>query len=156
MSANAFFFFLRACGEAAVGSTFRTCVLRQSLLHTRGWILSASDGIWNMLFSTYPRTSHWVRFNGCLMLFSTNSHTLKRVRSGGCLSLLVAQASTTCCDCLRRSPNCLLSLLIMCTAVSEEAASDILVGAQPRIMCRTRARSSSMNDVDLGGTNIIS
>ena len=56
-----FFFFLRACGEAAVGSTLRTCVLRQSLLHTRGWILSASDGIWNMLFSTYSRTSHWVR-----------------------------------------------------------------------------------------------
>ena len=32
--------------------------------HTRGLILSASDGIWNMLFSTYPHTSQWVTFGG--------------------------------------------------------------------------------------------
>ena len=37
----------------------------------------------------------------------------------------------------------------MCAAVSEEAAaSDILVGAQPRIMCWARARSSSSELVD--------
>ena len=39
--------------------------------------------------------------------------------------------------------------MIMCTAVSEEAAaSDILVGAQPRIRCWTRARSSTSELVD--------
>ena len=105
-------------------------VLPHSLTHTRVLIPSASDGIWNMLFSTY-------------------SHTLKRVRSNGCLSLVVAQASAICPNCLRRSPTCLLSLLIMCAAVSEEAAaSDILVGAQPRIRCWARARSSSRELVD--------
>ena len=56
----------------------------------------------------------------------------------------MAQAFAIYLNCLRRSPNCLLSVVIMCAAVSEEAAaSDILVGAQPRIMCWTRARSSS-------------
>ena len=62
------------------------------------------------------------------MLFSTYSHTLKRARSNGCLSPVVAQASAICSNCLYRSPHCLLSLLIMCAAVSEVAASDILVG----------------------------
>ena len=39
--------------------------------------------------------------------------------------------------------------MIMCTAVSEEAAaSSILVGAQPRIGCWTRTRSSSSELVD--------
>ena len=39
--------------------------------------------------------------------------------------------------------------MIMCAAVSEEAAaSDILVGAQPRIRCLARARSSSSELVD--------
>ena len=82
-------------------------------------------------------------------VFSTYSHTSKWVRSNGCLSLVVAQASAICFNCLHRSPNCLLSLLIMCAAVSEEAAaSDILVGAQPRTMCWTRARSLSSELVD--------
>ena len=36
----------------------------------------------------------------------------------------------------------------MCAAVSEEAASDILVGAQPRIRCWARTRSSSSKLVD--------
>ena len=40
-----------------------------------------------------------------------------------------------------------LNSLIMGTA-EEAAASDILVGAQPRIMCWTRARSSSSELVD--------
>ena len=54
-----------------------------------------------------------------------------------------------CLNCLHRLPYCLLSLLIMCAAVSEEAAaSDILVGALRRIMCWTRARSSSSELVD--------
>ena len=84
---------LTACGEGAVGSTFRTCCRLSPLpspphqhTHTRGWILSANDGIWNMLFSTY-------------------SHTFKRVRSNGCLSPVVAVASAICSDCLHRSPN---------------------------------------------------
>ena len=65
------------------------------------------------------------------------------------VSLVVAQTSAICSNCLHRLPNCLLSVMIMCTAVSEEAAaSDILVGAQPRIRCWTRARSSSSELVD--------
>ena len=49
--------------------------------HTRCLILSASDGIWNMLFSTY-------------------SHTFKRVRSNGFFL-----ASAICSNCLHRLPN---------------------------------------------------
>ena len=65
------------------------------------------------------------------------------------VSLVVAQVSAICSNCLHRLPNCLLSVMIMCTAVSEEAAaSDILVGAQPRIRCWARARSSSSELVD--------
>ena len=65
------------------------------------------------------------------------------------LSLVLAQASAICLNCLHRLPNCLLSVLIMCAAGSEEAAaSDILMGAQPRIMCWARARSSSSESVD--------
>ena len=48
------------------------------------------------------------------------------------LSLVVAEASAIGFDCVHRVPNCLMSLLIMCAAVSEAAASDILMGAQPR------------------------
>ena len=118
------FFLLRACGEGC--GQHRKSVLPHSSPHTRGLILTASDGIWNMLFSTCSHTSHWVRFSGCLMLFSTYFHTLKRARSNGCLSLVVAQASAICSSCLHRTPNCLLGLLIMCAAVSEEAASDIV------------------------------
>ena len=54
-----------------------------------------------------------------------------------------------CLNCLHRLPNCLLPVLIMCAAVSEEAAASyILVGAQTRIMCWGRARSSSSELVD--------
>ena len=56
--------------------------------HTRGLILSASDGIWNMLFSTCSHTSRWVR-----------------IRFGGCVSPVVAQASAICSNRLHRSPN---------------------------------------------------
>ena len=51
-------FLLTACGEGgAVGSTFRTCCPTISSARECWWILSASDGIWNMLFSTYSHTS---------------------------------------------------------------------------------------------------
>ena len=61
----------------------------------------------------------------------------------------MAQVSALCSNCLHRLPNCLLSVMIMCTAVSEEAAaSSILVGSQPRIRCWARARSSSSDLVD--------
>ena len=51
---------------------------------------------------------------------------------------------TVCIVC-----NCLLSVMIMCAAVIEEAAaSDILVGAQPRIRCWARTRFSSSELVD--------
>ena len=87
------------------------------------------------------------------MLFSTYSHALQIGKIQwfvlqSSLSLVVAQASAICLNCLHRSPNCLLSVVVMCSAVSEEvAASDILVGA-PHIMCWARARSSSSELVD--------
>ena len=77
MSANAFFLLLTACGKGAVGGTFHTCC-STAHPHTRGLILSASDGIWNMLFSTCYHTSRWVRF-----------------RFGGRLSLVVAHVRPT-------------------------------------------------------------
>ena len=70
-------FLLTACGKGAVGGTFRTCC-PTAHPHTPGLILSASDGIWNMLFSTCSHTSRWVRF-----------------RFGGCLSLVVAHVRPT-------------------------------------------------------------
>ena len=63
---------LTACGKGAVGGTFRTCC-PTAHPHTPGLILSASDGIWNVLFWTCSHTSRWVRF-----------------RFGGCVSLVVA------------------------------------------------------------------
>ena len=60
-----------------MGGTFHTCC-PTAHPHTRGLILSASDGIWNMLFSTCSHTSRWVRF-----------------RFGGCLSLVVAHVRPT-------------------------------------------------------------
>ena len=81
------------------------------------------------------------------MLFSTHSHTSHLLH---------------CFHSVLRLGNCLLchgsgevfvvplvlNSLTMCAAVSEEAASDILVGAQPRIRCWTRTRSSSSELVD--------
>ena len=49
--------------------------------------------------------------------------------------------------CLHQFVLLFLKSLIMGTA-EEAAASDILVGAQPRIMCSTRARFSSSELVD--------
>ena len=60
-----------------MGGTFHTCC-PTAHPHTPGLILSASDGIWNMLFSTCSHTSSWVRF-----------------RFGGCLSLVVAHVRPT-------------------------------------------------------------
>ena len=111
-----------------MGCTRRACC-PTAHSHTRGLILSASDGIRNMLFSTHSHTSHLLH---------------------------------CCFHCVLRLGNCLLchgsgevfvvtlflNSLTMCAAVSEEAASDILVGAQPRIRCWTRARSSSSELVD--------
>ena len=68
---------LTACGKGAVGGTFRTCC-PTAHPHTPGLILSASDGIWNVLFSTCSHTSRWVRF-----------------RFGGCVSLVVAHVRPT-------------------------------------------------------------
>ena len=107
---------LTACGKGAVGCTRRACC-PTAHAHTRGLILSASDGIRNM-FSTHSHTSHLLH---------------------------------CCFHCGLRLGNCLLchgsgevivvtlflNSLTMCAAVSEEAASDILVGAQPRIRCWT-------------------
>ena len=97
--------------------------------HTRGLILSASDGIRNMLFSTHSHTSH---------LLHCCFHSVLRL--GNCL-LCHGSGEVFVVPLV-------LNSLTMCAAVSEEAASDILVGAQPRIRCWTRARSSSSELVD--------
>ena len=136
MSASPFFFFLlTACGAGDSGLHAKSVCCSTAHPHTRGLILSASDGIWNMLFSTYSHTL----ITGKIKWFLLQSS----------LSLVVAQASAICSNCLHRLPNCLLSVMIMCAAVSEEAAaSDILVGAQQRIRCWARTRSSSSDLVD--------
>ena len=74
--ANAFFLLI-ACGKGAVGGTFHTCC-PTAHPHTRGLILSASDGIWNMLFSTCSHTSRWVRFRSvvvCLLSCSRSPNS---------------------------------------------------------------------------------
>ena len=70
-----------------MGGTFHTCC-PTAHPHTRGLILSASDGIWNMLFSTCSHISRWVRF-----------------RFGGCLSLVVAHVRPTYHFALSRLKN---------------------------------------------------
>ena len=82
------------------------------------------------------------------MLFSTHSHTSHLLH---CCFHSVLRLG----DCLLCHGSgevfvvpLVLNSLTMCAAVSEEAASDILVGAQPRIRCWTRARSSSSELVD--------
>ena len=70
-----------------MGGTFHTCCPTVHS-HTRGLILSASDGMWNILFSTCSHTSRWVRF-----------------RFGGCLSLVVAHVRPTHHFALSRLAN---------------------------------------------------
>ena len=117
-------------------------VLSHSLTHTGGWSLSASDGIWNMLFSTYSHTSHGVRFSGCLMLFSTYSHTFKRVRSNGCLSPVVAQASAICSNCLHRSPNSPFAFSRLAN-LTHAVAARLRLRSSPRALS-SRSRSGGM------------
>ena len=114
---------LTACGKGAVGCTRRACC-PTAHPHTRGLIPSASDGIRNMVFSTHSHTSH---------LLHCCFHSLLRL--GNCL-LCHGSGDVFVVPLV-------LDSLTMCAAVSEEAASDILVGAQPRIRCWARARSSS-------------
>ena len=100
-------------------------------------------------------TSQWVRFSGHFRhtcecsstrsTFCTDAFTVFHLgvffsRVNVCCAMVQAKCS---------HPFILLFLnsLIMGTA-EEAAASDILVGAQPRIMCWTRARSSSSEVVD--------
>ena len=59
-----FFFFERESVWRGGCGLHGKSVLPHSLSHMRSLILSASDGIWNMLFSTSSHTSHWVRFGG--------------------------------------------------------------------------------------------
>ena len=134
MSASPFFFFLlTACGTAhshtrelayfdsvwqgCCGLHAKSVCCPTAHPHTRGLILSASDGIRNMLFSTHSHTSHLLHC--CL-------HSVLRL--GYCL-LCHGSGEVFVVPLV-------LNSLTMCAAVSEEAASDILVGAQPRIRCR--------------------
>ena len=116
--------------EGGLWAARKERVLPHSPPHTRGLILSASDGIWNMLFSTYSHTSH---------LLYCCFHCVLRL-----------------CDCLlchgsgevfAPIVSLFLNSLTMGTA-AEVVASDILVGAQPRIRCWARTRSSSSELVD--------
>ena len=106
-------------------------------LHTRGWILSASDGIWNILFSTYSHTSalgkiQWLS-HVVLDLFS-------HISTGKIQWLFVSYRGSGFCDLFQLFTS---FAQLSVVAVSEEAASEILLGAQPRVRCWSRARSSS-------------
>ena len=98
--------------------------------HTRGLILSASDRIRNMLFSTFL-THH---------TFCTVASTVFFGRVIVCCAMVRAK-------CLHLIVSLYLNSLTMGTA-AEVVASDILVGAQPRIRCWARARFSSSELVD--------
>ena len=141
---------LTACGEGAVGSTFRTCCPTVNPTRECWCILSPSDGIWNMLFSTFSHTSQWVGFSGsfrhtcgCSLLRSTFCFVSLTVFH---LGVFFSRVNVCCAmfqaKCLHQFVLLFLNSLIMCTA-EEATASDILVGAQPRIVCWIRARSSS-------------
>ena len=135
-----------------VGSTFRTCCPTDSSTRECWWILSASDGIWKLLFSTYSHTSHLVRFSGHFR----HTYECSLTRSTFCidafavfhLGIFFSRVNVCCAmlqaNCLNQFVWLFLNSLIMGTA-EEATASDILVGAQPRII---RARSSSSELVD--------
>ena len=59
-----FFFIVESVWEGRCGQHGKSVCCPTVHRHTRGLILSASDGIWDMLFATYSHTSHWVRFGG--------------------------------------------------------------------------------------------
>ena len=107
-------------------------------------VQAACESAGSLVFLMSVWCKRWNLEHAVLDLFSH----FKSARSSGFffsrVCLVVAQASALCLKCLHRSPNCLLSVVIMCAAVS----SDILVGALPRIMCGARARSSSSELVD--------
>ena len=147
MSASAFFLLtacgeglwriLRACGKGAVGCTRRACAAPQPPLHHTRARFDSECKRWNLEHVVLDLFSHIK--TGKIQWFLLQSS----------LSLVVAQASAIWSNCLHRLPNCLLSVMIKCAAVSEEAAaSDILVGAQPRIRCWARTRSSSSELID--------
>ena len=108
-----------------------------------------------MLFSTFSHTSQWVRFSGHFRHTCECSLT----RSTFCIDVFTVfhlgvffSRVNVCCGmvqakCLHPFVLLFLNSLIMGTA-EEATASDILVGAQPRIICWTCARSSSCELVD--------
>ena len=119
-----------ACGKGAVGCTQKACAAPQSTPHTQGLILSASDGIWNMLFSTYSHTSRWVTARGHFR------HTCEcsLSRSTFCIDAFTVFFGwvTVCCamvqaKCLHLIVSLFHNSLTMGTA-AEVVASDILVG----------------------------
>ena len=125
MSANAFFLLI-ACGKGAVGSTGRACC-PTAHSHARGLILSASDGIWNMLSSTYSHTSHWVRF-----------------RFSGCLSLVVAHVRPT-----HLSPIRFLRTSLMPSQPGSASASP-LGSTSTAVCCASSTSNSSPLDIGRG------
>ena len=114
---------LRVCGKEAVGGTFHTCC-PTAHSHTRGLILSASDGIWNMLFSTCSHTSRWVRF-----------------RFGGCLSLVVAHVRPT-----HLSPSRVLRTSLMPSQPGFVSASP-LGSTSTAVCCASLTSNSSPPDI---------
>ena len=101
-----------------MGGTFHTCC-PTAHSHTPGLILSASDGIWNMLFSTCSHTSRWVRF-----------------RFGGCLSLVVAHVRPT-----HHSPYRVLRFSLMPSQPGFVSASPL--GSTTTAVCCTSLTSNS-------------
>ena len=93
---------------------------------------------------------HIVWQNGCRIHWMTNlnsSNICKPSCSSASNLTTASRAATTAARAFSKRQAA--RVMIMCTTVSEEAAaSDILVGAQPRIRCWARTRSSSSELVD--------
>ena len=108
-----------------------------------------------MLFSTYYHTSQWVRFSGHFRHTCECSLTGSTFCIDACtvfhLGVFFSRVNVCCAmvqaKCMHQFVLFFLNSLIMDTA-EEATASDILVSAQPRIMCWAHARSSSSEVVD--------
>ena len=109
-----------------MGSTFHTCC-PTAHSHMRGLVLSASDGIWNMFFSTY-------------------SHTFKRVRSNGCSSPVVAHVRPT-----HHSPFRVLRTSLMPSQPGFVYASP-LGSTSTAVRCMSSTSNSSPPDIGRGSS----
>ena len=114
-----FFFSFDSVWEGGLWAARSTRCCPTAHPHTPGLILSASDGIWNMLFSTCSHTSRWVRF-----------------RFGGCLFSCRG-------SCPSNSPFALSRLANLTHAVAARFVSASPLGSTTTAVCCTSLTSNS-------------